>query len=287
MELDKHNPAVKDHSRDYPSFLYVYPVISRRSRGLSIGVNLNPDKRCNFNCVYCEVDRTIPGKRVDIDTERIRTELETLIQRVRGGDLVNESRFSGSKAWVNEIKDIAFSGDAEPTTIRNFSECVKTVAAVREKYELHSTKIVLITNATCLDKEDVRLGLEILDKNNGEIWAKLDAGTEEYYRLVNRSKVDFTRILGNLLDAARTRPIIIQTLLLKLHGNPMPDPELQAYCRRLNEITSQDGKIKEVQAYTIARPTPEAYATKLSEAELEAYAQIIREKTSLRVSTFA
>lgn len=55
--------AVRDHTRVYRDFTYVYPVISRRSGGLSVGINLNPDKVCNFDCVYCEVDRKTPASR--------------------------------------------------------------------------------------------------------------------------------------------------------------------------------------------------------------------------------
>ena len=51
----------KDHRRDLGENRYVYAVVSRRARGLSIGVNLNPDKVCNFDCPYCQVDRTTPG----------------------------------------------------------------------------------------------------------------------------------------------------------------------------------------------------------------------------------
>ncbi len=59
--MAKHKTTLfTQHSRSWQSNRYVYPVISRRSKGLSIGVNLNPDKVCNFDCVYCCVDRTHP-----------------------------------------------------------------------------------------------------------------------------------------------------------------------------------------------------------------------------------
>jgi sulfatase maturation enzyme AslB (radical SAM superfamily) len=63
--------AVRDHSRAHANYLYVYPVISRRSRGLSIGVNLNPDKVCNFDCIYCEVDRRTPPRTTVLDVAQI------------------------------------------------------------------------------------------------------------------------------------------------------------------------------------------------------------------------
>ena len=68
------------HPRHWRENAYVYPVVSRRSRGVSIGVNLNPDAACNFDCIYCQVDRrTTPAvRRVDLD--RLRTELELMLE---------------------------------------------------------------------------------------------------------------------------------------------------------------------------------------------------------------
>ncbi|MBI5383440.1 MAG: radical SAM protein [Verrucomicrobia bacterium] len=278
--------AVKDHTRSFEDFLFVYPVISRRSRGLSIGVNLNPDKVCNFDCIYCEVDRQTPPRTRSVDPARMRAELAEVIRQVRAGDLLRRSRFEEAAALATEIKDIAFSGDGEPTMIANFAECVQIVADVKREAGLASTKIVLITDAAGLDKADVKRGLEIMDANNGEVWGKLDAGTEDYFRLVNRTTIRFDRILKNLLETSRVRPIVIQSLFLRVHGSPMPEAELAAYCDRLNELLRDGAQIKEVHAYTVARPTPEPFATKLTAAELETIAATIRSKTGLPVSTF-
>ena len=49
-----------DRPRDWLGNRFVYAVISARARGLSLGVNVNPDKKCNFDCSYCEVDRRHP-----------------------------------------------------------------------------------------------------------------------------------------------------------------------------------------------------------------------------------
>lgn len=278
--------AVKDHTRDFGEFLFVYPVISRRSRGLSIGVNLNPDKVCNFDCIYCEVDRKTPPRVLKVDVARMRDELVRVIRMVREGGLLRQSRFTEAGALATDIKDIAFSGDGEPTMISNFAECVQTVADVKRMEGLDAAKIVLITDAAGLDKADVRRGLEIMDANNGEVWGKLDAGTVEWFRLVNRTSIPLERILKNLLETARVRPIVIQSLFLRVRGEMMSAPEMEAYCDRLGEILRGGGRIKEVHAYTVARPTPEVYATRLTAAELEAIAQIIRQRTGLAVATF-
>ncbi|NLH74444.1 MAG: radical SAM protein [Verrucomicrobia bacterium] len=279
--------AVQDHNRSFSGLTIVYPVISRRAGGLSLGVNLNPDKRCNFNCAYCEVNRRLPGRPERVDPARILDELTLLVRWAKEGRLLSHQKFQEAGDLVRTIKDISFSGDGEPTLVENFSECVEAAAEVRRRENLDQTKIVLITNATGLDKADVKKGLAVMDANNGEVWAKLDAGTEAWYRMINRSSVQFERILRNILDTSRERPIVIQSLFMRVHGGPMPEAELLAYCERLRSIVLNGGKIKEVHAYTIARPVPEPWVEKLTEQELEATAAVIRGKTGLSVRTFA
>ena len=278
--------VVQDHTRHFSDFTFVYPVISRRSKGLSIGVNLNPDKVCNFDCIYCEVDRRIPGAVTEVDLRQMKDELTAMVRFAKDGGLAKEPKFAEVPWLTREVKDIAFSGDGEPTMIHNFAECVETVVEVQQSEGLDETKIVLITDAAGLDKADVKRGLKLMDTHHGEIWGKLDAGTEDYYREVNRSNVKFDRILSNLLETALARPIIIQSLFLKVHGQAMPAAELDAYCGRLNDLTESGGQISEVHLYTVARPTPEAFATKLELAELENMAAAIREQTGLTMAVF-
>lgn len=284
MSNDWH--SVRDHSRVFGAFTYVYPVVSRRSRGLSIGVNLNPDKACNFDCVYCEVDRRTPPATRVLDLLKARAELCALVDGAMAGELEKDPKFAEAGRLTRVVRDIAFSGDGEPTMVHNFPECVRMVADVRRSRRLDDAKIVLITDAAGLDKASVKEGLSIMDANNGEVWAKLDAGTEAYYRAINRTAVSFRRILSNLASTARERPIIIQSLFLKMHGQAMSAAELGAYCERLGEIVAAGGRIHEVHAYTIARPTPEAWVSRLEPSELEATAAVIRERTGLEVSCY-
>ena len=277
---------MQDHARHFSDFTFVYPVISRRSKGLSIGVNLNPDKVCNFDCIYCEVDRRLPGAVTEVDLRQMQDELAAMVRFAKDGGLAKEPKFDEVPWLTRDVKDIAFSGDGEPTMIKNFTECVQTVVEVQQLEGLDETKIVLITDAAGLDKADVKRGMEIMDAHNGEVWGKLDAGTEEYFKLVNRSNVKFERILKNLEETARGRPIIIQSLFLKVHGEIMSAEELKAYSGRLNDITETGGEIKEVHLYTVARPTPEQFATKLSEENLETMAETVRNTTNLTVKIF-
>src|SRR5262245_64759123 len=98
----------RDHRRTFAENLYVYAVVSRRSKGVSIGLNLNPDKVCNFDCVYCQVDRTTPGPTRDVDVARLCDELEDMLQRVSSGRLFEEERFRQTPPALRRLNDIAF-----------------------------------------------------------------------------------------------------------------------------------------------------------------------------------
>jgi wyosine [tRNA(Phe)-imidazoG37] synthetase (radical SAM superfamily) len=278
--------AYRRHPRQWQSNLYVYPVISRRSRGISIGVNLNPDKACNFDCVYCQVDRTVPPVVRKVDLDVLEAELAGLLDAVRTGALFEAEPFSALPPDRREVRDIAFSGDGEPTTFPRFADAVEIAARQRTAFWLDSTKLVLITDAVYLRKPNVRRGLEILDANNGEIWAKLDAGTEAYFQAVDRPNVPLQDVLDSILDAARVRPVVIQTLWMRLHGEPPPDAEIDAYCDRLNDIRAQGGQLKDLQLYTIARQPAESFVAPLSNAELDGIAERVRARVSVPVDVF-
>jgi wyosine [tRNA(Phe)-imidazoG37] synthetase (radical SAM superfamily) len=269
-------PAYRQHARRFDDFQFVYPVLSRRAHGISIGLNVNPDKVCNFDCIYCQVDRSLPAPVMKFDLAAAETELREILKM----DLSQHPPFDSVPKDKLRLNDIALSGDAEPTTLKNFSATIEMIARVKPR----GVKIVLITNASGLDRGDVKRGLEIMDAHQGEIWAKLDAGTENYFRRINRTQIPFARILKNITRTAQARPVVIQSLFLKLAGVGMAPKELGAYCRRLREI----GNIKLVQVCTLARPplTGAAGLTALSDAEVDAIAARVRAETGLAAESF-
>ena len=266
-------PQHRSHSRNWRENLYVYPVISRRSGGLSIGINLNPDMACNFDCVYCQVDRTVEPKVRDVDIEVLRVELDEMIALATSGELWQEEKFRDVPDGHRRLNDIAFSGDGEPTTCTQFKECVELVAAAKRAAKLDEVKIVLITDACYLMRRNVVAALVLMDNNNGEIWAKLDAGTQDYYRKVNRPNYPLRHVVDNIIAAAMERPVVIQSLFMRVDGEPPSRMEIGEFVSRLREIAAAGGEIDRVQIYTIARRPAESFATPLSRDELDAISQ--------------
>jgi wyosine [tRNA(Phe)-imidazoG37] synthetase (radical SAM superfamily) len=274
------------HERQFEANRFVYPVLSRRSKGISLGVNLNPDKICNFDCIYCQVDRTTTSETRFVGTQQLLAELEELLKLASSGELFQHSKFRSTPDKWRHLNDMAFSGDGEPTTYTNFDEIIAACADLKRRLGLDDVKMVLITNASMFHRPHVQRGLATLDQNQGEIWAKLDAGTEAYFKLIDRTKIRFGQVLENITAAALVRPLVIQSLFMRVNGEPPTEAEQFAYCERLNEIAAAGGKIKLVQVYTIARRPAESYVAPLSDAEVDALRDLVQQQTGLAVESY-
>ena len=149
-----------EHGRTYRENKFVYPVLSRRSGGISIGVNLNPDKVCNFDCIYCQVDRRSEAETQFVETDRLLAELDAMFQFVSSGAIYQDSKFADVPAALRRLNDVAFSGDGEPTTYKNFDEIIAAAAGLKDRHGLAEVKMVLITNATMFHRPavDARVG---------------------------------------------------------------------------------------------------------------------------------
>jgi wyosine [tRNA(Phe)-imidazoG37] synthetase (radical SAM superfamily) len=263
--------SFKDHGRDLDQNRYVYAVVSRRARGLSIGVNLNPDKVCNFDCPYCQVDRTTPGAGPVVDVGVLARELDALLRRVEEGTLWQHPLFSTAAPAFRRVVDIAFAGDGEPTTPKELGAAARAVRDLRDRRGL-SVPLRLLTNATLLDRPRVRASLPLFD----DLWCKLDAGTEAYFQMVDATRFSFRKILDNLAATARERPIVIQSMFLTWEGLGPAEAEVLAYVERLRGIVEGGGRIDLVQIYTVARPPADARVGPLAEGPLSRIADRVR-----------
>lgn len=288
-ESPSHSKAIRNHRRQWLECRYVYPVLSRRAAGLSIGVNINPDKRCNFACLYCQVDRHVPRDLDTVDLARLRDELDLALARAADGRIWAEPRFADVPGAMRRLSDIAFSGDGEPTAVEGFDGAVQVAADAKAAANLPDVKIVVITNATCLTRPQVERALPVLDANNGEIWAKLDAGTQRRLEEVNRPHppIGLDEIVAGIAAVARGRGVVIQTLFFRVDAAGPGPEEVAAYAARLREILAAGGRIKRVQLHTIARSPISPRASSLPDAELDAIAAAVRAAVpEVRVQTF-
>lgn len=284
-------------TQNHPSFYrgqsIVYPVVSRRSGGVSIGINLSPSKRCNFACTYCQVNCQRLAERdilsqvpPEVDFKILNFEVKETVKAVLTGEIFSVERFRETPAEKRSLRDFAFSGDGEPTLSPQFAQAVRLVAKLRDELVGKSVKLVLITNATTLRSPATIEGCDALTEQNGEIWAKFDGLNEEVYRKINRSSIPYAMIVDNLTFAANRWPIKIQTMFLR-NGSAVPTPkEIASYVGTLEQIASSGGNIAGLQLYTVARPPVESDVSALNQAELDSIADIVRRKTGLSTEVF-
>jgi wyosine [tRNA(Phe)-imidazoG37] synthetase (radical SAM superfamily) len=147
--------ATDDHSRDSAGMRYVYPVISRRAGGVSVGINLNPNNACNWRCIYCQVPELKRGGPPPIDLALLERELNEFLRDAVSGDFMATRVPAGARQLV----DVAFSGNGEPTSATEFPAAVAIVERVLAAHGLAGKLIIrVITNGSLLDRKAVQGG---------------------------------------------------------------------------------------------------------------------------------
>lgn len=267
-----------DHSRDIAGLKYVYPVLSRRSGGLSIGINFNPNNACNWRCIYCQVPNLTIGTAPVMDLGQLRAELGGFLRDVELGDFYE--RFE-VPAPLRIIRDIAISGNGEPTSLPNFAEAVDLIGKVGKQSEiLTGSGFVLITNGSLIHQVQVQEGLLKLNEYGGEVWFKLDSATTSGRQLINHAGQNFRRSLENLVLSAKLCPTKLQTCLINIDGKGYPKEERKALLTALREIKTRS-PVRQVMLYTIARPSLQPESSRISALPADALFDIAAEMESL------
>ncbi|MGZ8950256.1 MAG: radical SAM protein [Methylobacter sp.] len=269
--------TVNNHNRDVVGLKYVYPVLSRRAGGLSIGINFNPNNACNWRCIYCQVPDLKIGAAPEMDFQLLEQELRYFLDDVLNGSFYDRFQVDEDKRI---IKDIAISGNGEPTSLKDFDRAVALIGEVAtEVGVLPQSKFVLITNGSLVHRDSVRNGLKRLQEYGGEIWFKLDSATEEGRALINNAGQSCQASVDNLLIAARLCSTKLQTCLLDYDKQGLSPKEKNAFLDLLRGIKAKDCVLKGVMLYTIARQSlqPESgRLERLSPETLNAFADEIR-----------
>jgi wyosine [tRNA(Phe)-imidazoG37] synthetase (radical SAM superfamily) len=254
---------------------YVYPVVSRRAGGVSVGINLNPNNACNWRCIYCQVPGLERGGPPPIDLERLRHELDGMLDAIVTGDFMAQRVPEGQRHLI----DVAFSGNGEPTTAAEFPQAVDiAVRALSQRHLLPAVKLRLITNGSMLDRRPVRDGIAAIGRAGGEVWFKVDAANDAAVARVNGSRVKMASVARRLQACAGLCPTWVQTCLFALDGRMPGDGDVAALVDFLGSLS---GSIRGVHLYGLARPSAQPEAGRLGAvpaAWLEGVAQMLKQK---------
>ncbi|MDR2098006.1 MAG: hypothetical protein LBP37_05745 [Spirochaetaceae bacterium] len=235
------SPSPVENHRSREEGLIVYPVYSRRSRGLSIGINLYPDRKCcNFNCKYCEV---FPF------ASEVKFSLEVMESGLR-------KAIAGAGARNMPVRDICFSGNGEPTLSPGFARALRLAAEIRDS-AAHASDLVVISNGTGLLRQDCFDLLRdcVTPPVSLKLWLKLDAGSADWFKKIDGCNTDFERLTGAIKSFSMRNECVIQTMHCSVDGAPPSVEELCAWAALTAEI-ARPGNVKLVQIYGKARPSP-------------------------------
>ena len=251
-----------DHSRDSAGLTYVYPVISRRSGGLSIGINLNPNNACNWRCIYCQVPDLIRGTSPEINLQQLQNELDEFLNDVIHGDFYDRYEVAEELRIIN---DIAISGNGESTTSAEFDQVVELIGQSISRFGLQDKiKLVLITNGSLAHKEIVQSGLSKMRSINGEVWFKLDSATDAGLKNINNAGISIDRVKENLKIVSALCTTWLQTCVFKLDGELPSRNECECYLQFLSSLKKDNIKVNGVLLYGLARPSMQLEAPRLS-----------------------
>jgi wyosine [tRNA(Phe)-imidazoG37] synthetase (radical SAM superfamily) len=137
----------------------------RLRRSLGIDLLSTEGKTCSFDCIYCQLGKTLhplAERREFVSLNRLISELETF------GKM--------------EADFVTFSGVGEPTLASNLGQAIPIA-----KSFLH-LPVAVLTNSALIPREDVRRDLAGADV----VVAKLDAPAEELFRKINRPYGDYS-----------------------------------------------------------------------------------------------
>ncbi|MCE5181887.1 MAG: radical SAM protein [Betaproteobacteria bacterium] len=252
---------VHDHDRDSAGLTYVYPVVSRRAGGVSVGINLNTNNACNWRCVYCQVPGLKRGSAPAVDLEKLAGELRGFLRELLQGDFMQQR----VPVEARRLNDIALSGNGEPTSAREFDLVVSLIGEIMAEFDLiGKIKLVLITNGSLIQRPKVKAGLRKMAQLGGEVWFKLDSATAEGLQRINGSRQMVQKMQENLCAAALVCPTWLQTCAFAFDGQPPAQAERQAYLDFIGKLQAGSVPLQGVLLYGLARPSMQPDAARLS-----------------------
>lgn len=263
--------STRNHDRDVMGMTYVYPVVSRRAGGVSVGINLNTNNACNWHCAYCQVPNLVRGVAPEVDLDVLQAELIAMLDDIVHGSFMTQCVPESCRS----LCDIAISGNGEPTSSSAFDQVVAVIVDIMRQFGL-SIPLRLITNGSYVHKPHVQAGLAEMAKHHGEVWIKVDSVTDAGIQRINGIKLDADRLAGQIRAVAEICPTWIQTCMMAWDGQPPTESDLGAYIRFLKTLKQEDVPIFGILLYGLARPSLQQEAVHLSALD-EVWMQITAE----------
>ena len=256
-----------NHCSDIVGLKYVYPVISRRMGGLSIGINFNTNNACNWRCIYCQVADLKIGAAPDMDFKLLEDELRFFLNDVLKGDFYERFQVGEDK---RSIKDIAIAGNGEPTSLKEFARAVELIGKVATEVGVFPrSNYVLITNGSLVHQPRVQSGLKILSAYGGEVWFKFDSASKEGRALVNNTAQSCLASVNNLMISSKLCATKLQTCIFDYDDRGFSEKEKRAYLDLLKDIKDRECNLQAILLYTIARPSQQPEAIRLKPISVE------------------
>jgi len=258
--------STSNHRADIVGLKYVYPVLSRRAGGLSIGINFNPNNACNWRCIYCQVEGLTLGSAPELEFALLEKELRGFLAQALHGDFYQQFHVAEDQ---RVIKDIAIAGNGEPTSLKEFPAAVALIGQIATELGVFpASKFVLITNGSLIHHTRVREGLKILRQYGGEVWFKFDAADEAQRKRINNAAQGTEAAIQNLVVSSKLCATKIQTCLFACQGQTWSGPQRHAYLEALGRIHNETA-IDHVMLYTLARPSGQPEAAELGKCPPE------------------
>ena len=230
----------------------VFGPIKSRRLGKSLGINLLPTKGkvCNFDCIYCECGLNSEGRGdTTLPTAaRVRSALE---------DKLMQLMLDGA-----HIDSITFSGDGEPTLNPEFPRIVDDTLLLRDAF-FPSAKVTVLSNATRAVIPEIFAALRKVDNPI----LKLDAPTDGLAYLINRPSEGYS--VAETVEALSRfeGDFILQTMFLRAPGIGFDSGSPEVLGPWMDIVRCL--KPRQIQVYSIDRPTPEKGIEKYGPEELK------------------
>lgn len=270
------NLNVIDHNRDSAGLRYVYPVVSRRAGGVSVGINLNTNNACNWRCVYCQVPELKLGTAPPVNLDLLESELRGFLHELLHGDFMQQRVPEGAR----RINDIALSGNGEPTSAKEFAQVIALIGKLQKELALPPhIKLVLITNGSLIHRLYVQQGLRLMAQFKGEVWFKLDRASTAGMQSVNSTQSSMEKVRKNLATAIALCPTWLQTCWFKVDDLAPDKQDEDNYLDFIAGMLHDNIRPHGVLLYSLARPSQQAEAPRLSKLpaqQMEEFAERIR-----------